>query len=316
MIKCQNDDTSDKLEKARGETTFINESLRQNLFWLRILKEHAIFIRLGLPCDQCALIAEAEKLEKAFDQLFNEAKRISRHPTVPEVVKLNNDAILLTTAIIDFKSRVLRLIICCKITTGFNHPLLIDHIRREAIFFRANLALLQKGVTVNVIENLIQLELFWMRIMADHSKFILSYLDQSERRFIELAEQFSDRFDQLRLHAQDFESMLVPQAFENSLLDDAEEKVKKPKVFGAGLPKPFVIGSLERFTGEVIDATKELRDFKATALELIEKCQVLSIISPLLADHVLREAVRAIDDITILQEKLPEPCTSCTCDKS
>ena len=31
---------------------FIEESLRQNKFWLRIMKEHALFIRLGLPCDE------------------------------------------------------------------------------------------------------------------------------------------------------------------------------------------------------------------------------------------------------------------------
>jgi len=305
----RNEDAFNSFWKTGEETEFINESLRQNLFWLRILKEHSIFIRLGLPCNEKALIAESEKLENAFDRLLNKAKMISRCPTVDEVMKLNHEAILLTTAIIDFKSRILKLIVCCNMTGGFNHPLLIDHIRREAIFFCASLIRLQRGIKVDPTEKLIQQELFWLRIMADHSKFILSYLDQSERRFIQIAGQFSERFDQLRLHAQDFETMLVPQDFENSFLDDTDEYINRPKVFGAGLPRPFSIGSLERFTKEVIDATKELRDFKATARELIENCQVLSIISPLLADHVLREAIRAIEDITILRQKLPKPCS-------
>lgn len=308
MNKCSCECMLEKHKKGGDKSKFISESLRQNLFWLRILKEHALFIRLGLPCDDEALRAEARKLENAFERLLNEAKRISKNPSVEEVMKLNREAIALTTAIIDFKSRVLKLIICCKITTGFNFPLLIDHIRREAIFFRVNLVRLQKNIKVGATEKLIQQELFWMRIMADHSKFILHLLDPSERRFVDIAEQFSERFDQLRLHARDFESMLVPQTFENSLLDDTEEKIVKPDVFGEGLPEPFVIGSLERFTGEALDATKELRDFKATALELIKNCKILSIISPLLADHVLREAIRAIEDITLLQEKLPQPC--------
>ncbi|HBX22180.1 MAG TPA: hypothetical protein DEF34_00875 [Desulfotomaculum sp.] len=287
---------------------FIVESLRLNLFWLRIMSEHALFIRLGLPCEEVALRLEAEQLQKEFARLLDEAQQIAENPTKNEVFRLNREAINLTTAIIDFKSRVLQLIICCDIVTGFNLPLLIDHIRREAIFFRASLVRLQEGLTVGSVEELIQSQLFWLRIMADHSKFILHLLDPSERRFIGIAREFSDLFDQLRLHARDFESMLVPQTFENSLLDDTDPVVLRPGVFGEGLPEPFSIGSLDRFTEEAIAATAELRDFKQTARELIERCRVLSIISPLLADHVFREAVRAVEDLTMLERLLPPPC--------
>ncbi len=291
-------------------SNFIRESLRQNLFWLRIMMEHAIFIRLGLPCEDEALRSEARRLEEEFSRLLNQARCIRLRPNSRSTVeRLNREAINLTTAIIDFKSRVLKLIICCDITTGFNFPLLIDHLRREAIFFRTSLIRLQEEINVGPVETLIQEELFWLRIMADHSKFILHLLDPSERRFTEIAESFSQRFDQLRLHARDFESMLVPQTFENSLLDDADIFQTRPGVLGEGLPEPFSIGTLERFTDEAVAATKELRDFKKTALELITNCRVLSIISPLLADHVLREAVRAIEDITLFEKRLPAPCS-------
>ena len=287
---------------------FIQESLRQNLFWLRIMKEHALFIRLGLPCDEEALRLEAQQLENEFAQLLEEARKIAKNPTKEAVAALNREAINLTTAIIDFKSRVLQLIICCIITTGFNLPLLIDHIRREAIFFRAALARLQEGLTVGPVEELIQEELFWLRIMADHSKFIAHLLDPSERKFFNTALDFSEQFDSLRLHARDFESMLVPQTFENSLLDDTAKPCVRPGVFGQGLPEPFSIGSLERFTENALETTTDLRDFKETAAELINNCRILSIISPTLADHVLREAERAIEDITMLSKQLPSPC--------
>jgi len=45
-----------------------------------------------------------------------------------------------------------------------------------------------------------------------------------------------------------------------------------------------------RFERTVTDAAEELRDFKALAQELITKCSLLSLIPPLLADHVRREA--------------------------
>ena len=54
-------------------------------------------------------------------------------------------------------------------------------------------------------------------------------------------------------------------------------------------------------------ATADIRDFKQTALQLIEACKILSIISPLLADHVLREAEMALMDLKIIQAKI-KPC--------
>ncbi|KUO49764.1 MAG: hypothetical protein APF76_00525 [Desulfitibacter sp. BRH_c19] len=289
---------------------FIEESLRQNLFWLRIMAEHAFFIRLGLPCEETALRIEAEELQADFNSLLEEAKRIAKSPTNNEVFRLNREAINLTTAIIDFKSSVLQLIICCNITTGFNFPLLIDHIRREAIFFRAALVRLQEGRLINPVEELLQENLFWLRIMADHSKFIAHLLDPSERRFIKTAKDFSKKFDDLRLHNRDFESMLAPQTFENSLLDDTALTQARPGVFGIGLPDPFSIGTLERFTSETIEATDQLRDFKLAARDLINNCKILSIISPLLADHIFREAQRAIEDIKLAFKQLPAPCAT------
>ena len=40
-----------------------------------------------------------------------------------------------------------------------------------------------------------------------------------------------------------------------------------------------------------------LRDFKKTARDLIEQCKIKSIIHPLLADHVFREADRFFEII-------------------
>ena len=47
-----------------------------------------------------------------------------------------------------------------------------------------------------------------------------------------------------------------------------------------------------------------IRDFKAVALELVETCTVLSLISPLLASHVLREAEMALADLGRIEQEL------------
>ena len=97
--------------------------------------------------------------------------------------------------------------------------------------------------------------------------------------------------------------MLVPRDFENHLLPAAMMGEPLPPGFG-NLKPPFVIPRLQRFNGEVIEATMGIRDFKAVALELVETCKVLSLISPLLASHVLREAEMALSDLERVEREL------------
>lgn len=287
---------------------FISESLRQNTFWLRIMKEHLLFIRLGLPCEEQSMRAEAQHLENEAARLLDEARHLRGSAGEKAVFEFNRNVISLLTAIIGFKSHVLRTLVCCEVPPAANFPLIIDHIRREAIYFRAALVRLNEKIPVGPVEMFIQEEVFWLRIMADHSKFIAHLLDPAERGLVRLAVDFSSRFDELRFIAEDFETMLVPQAFENSLLPDYGKLGRRPAVFGKGLPEPYNVGSLDRFAAETISATEELRDFKRTARDLIAACRVLSYINPLLADHVVREAERAIEDFTIFHRRLPSPC--------
>ncbi|WP_366946813.1 DUF2935 domain-containing protein [Desulfosporosinus nitroreducens] len=56
---------------------------------------------------------------------------------------LNQRAIALTQELIQFKTRILNQMLTCTSFT-FNFPLLIDHIRREAIFFVKQLQRLQR----------------------------------------------------------------------------------------------------------------------------------------------------------------------------
>lgn len=278
---------------------FIRESFRQNNFWLRIMQEHALFIRLGLPCDETGLIKKAIRLEELFRELREALRRL---PAKEEAVRRFNARVIEALGkIIDFKSEVLKGIITCRLG-GNNLPLLIDHVRREAIRFRIILLRLQKGIRIPVAEEALQEEIFWLRIMGEHAHFIAHLLDPSERPLVKKALGFAEAFETLRLQAEDLESMEVPQAFQNWLLPEKSSGHLHSDL--GDLPKPFVIPRLVRFNNEAIDLTKDIRDFKQTALKLIESCQVLSIIPPLLADHVLREARMAIEDLEIVGREI------------
>ncbi len=169
------------------------------------------------------------------------------------VQNLNQRAISLTCELVKFKTQILDQMLSCRLFT-FNFPLLIIHIRREALLFIQQLELLQRRGIINFAEEILSQKVFWDRQMAEHAQFIAHLLDPTESTLINQANNFAKLFYNLRAQA---ESGTNP------------------------------IGQL---IGEEIAAIGNLRNFKATAEELILGCSIKSIIFPLLADHLLREA--------------------------
>ncbi len=250
-------------------SVFVSRSLEENRFWLRIMMEHAFFLRLGFPATATKLIRQARDFQDIFER---QLERALRTPPEPRLVRqLNNDSIVLTRRIADFKQRVLNDIVTCRIR-GFNFPLLVDHIRREAQYFLQTLKNLNQGVVKPVRDEIIDENVFFLRIMAEHSKFIAHLLDPTERRLILQADQFGRKFDQLLVQARHIE-----------------------------LPnRQTALNALET----VETATTQLRNFKRQATRLIEQCEIRSLIHPRLAAHVTREANKFLSIIERLEERV------------
>lgn len=172
------------------------------------------------------------------------------------VYMLNQKAIMLTNALIQFKSRILNDVLACKLFT-VNYPLLIDHILREAKFFVMMITRLQNRESINTAKDLVEQEVFWNRIMAEHSKFIRGLLDPTEDELINKANAFGNEFDELTKKA----------------IDVTEQTAQ-----------------LSGVTSESLKAVKELKGFKAAGTKGMIECKIKSIMVPLLGDHVLREA--------------------------
>jgi hypothetical protein len=258
------------LSEAKLPTSeFVKKSLEENRFWLRIMMEHAFFLRLGFPKTATRLIKQARQFENIFEKQLEKALRTPPEPAL--VRKLNNESLVLTRQIAAFKLRVLNDIITCRIR-GFNFPLLVDHVRREALYFLKTLQELNRGILEPVKDDIIEENVFFLRIMAEHSKFISHLLDPTEKKLIRQANQFGQRFDNLLLKAKTIE-----------------------------FPTK---SSARNFLSTVGGATKELRNFKQQATKLIEDCQIQGLINPKLAAHVTREAKKFLDIIERLEERL------------
>jgi len=173
-----------------------------------------------------------------------------------KVNMVNQKAIMLINALIQFKTSVLSNVLSCKMFTG-NYPLLIDHILREAKLYLQMVQRLQKREEINIEQEMYEQEYFWNRIMAEHSKFIRGLLDPTENDLINTANNFANQFDQLTVEAKQVMDKTLP---------------------------------IGKVTADSLKATGEIRIFKAKGTEGILDCKIKSIILPLLGDHTLREA--------------------------
>lgn len=99
------------------------------------------------------------------------------------------------------------------------------------------------------------MEEFWNQIMMEHALFIRGLLDPSEEQLIETADQFAKDYQQL---------------LETARARDCQ--------------------AANGLTQMSLTETLKYREFKAAGTKGILECKIASIILPLLADHVLREA--------------------------
>ncbi len=175
---------------------------------------------------------------------------------VHRVDMINNRVLDLLVKFIQFKARILRDVTNCKMFT-VNYPLLIDHILREARLYHLLIQRLQEKEVLDIEQEAFEQELFWNRIMAEHSLFIRGLLDPTENELITLANNFGNEF--------------------NELYEESKAAMDQT------LP-------LSRVTNESLRATMEISNFNAQGTQGILECKVKSIIIPLLGDHVLRES--------------------------
>ncbi|WP_342772433.1 DUF2935 domain-containing protein [Oceanobacillus arenosus] len=254
----------------------MSRSLDETRFWSRIMKEHSLFLSLGFSYGDTKLIEEAQDFITLFERIEEKLSKFSMNSDPQEVARFNVEVYQAATSIWAYKRKVLGLTLNCDIRSN-NYPLLLDHTSREAAYFANRLKDLNEGKLQPLPETIIKENVFFLRIMADHSKFIGHLLDPSERKLVEQAREFSHDFDQLVFQALDLDSMR---------------------------PQSETVPILDQFLDQNRVSVKSLREFKKTASELINECKIKSNIHPLLADHVFREADRFLHIIDMFDESL------------
>ena len=285
---------------------YITLSFELHLFFGRIMKEHSFFLEAGFTPKNTKLSKEADNYKVNFEKLLLDTVKLSNgrirqavidsgevfteytlnaetktkyytgidinskitlmendlecRPTkgtdtkIMNCVKgLNNRAIKLLDGLIEFKTKILNDMLCCKLFT-VNYPLLIEHIIREAKLYRLYVEQIENNNDIDK-DDIRKNELFWNQIMMEHSLFIRGLLDPSEAELISTSNKFANEFSELIKKADEITEM-----------------------------------TMSSITNDTLTEVIKLRDFKKAGTKGIVDCEIKSIILPLLADHVLREA--------------------------
>ncbi|MEO2262305.1 MULTISPECIES: DUF2935 domain-containing protein [Lachnospiraceae] len=285
---------------------YVTLSIETHLFFARIMKEHALFLEAGFPCKETQWIQRADRLRNEFENLLRQVMQFNcglmnheilksqelvtqftlqaerrtsqltgisidhritmaeqqleadcsgnRHKRmIRSIDQLNRKAIHLLDELIGFKESILREVEeGCLFT--FNYPLLIQHILREAKLYRSILTDLVEDQRVSY-KKIRDQEMFWNQIMMEHAWFIRGLLDPTETELIESADHFAVEYGEL--------------------LEMARTQNCK---------------AMDGIRRKSLEETLKYRKFKEAGAEGILNCEIASLILPLLADHVLREA--------------------------
>ena len=285
---------------------YVTSSLEVHLFFARIMKEHSLFLMAGFPSSEKELISRADWFRQEFEKALEMAvqladgrisedmlhfgevvtdfteiaecqtQRLSGIPidmditraeeklrggmwdnfcrqTVMQVNNLNRRILSLLNGLISFKEMALQKVLSCSLYSA-NYPLLLEHIIREAKLYRQFVSeLVQKGRLPE--QNMREVELFWNQIMMEHAQFIRGLLDPTECTLMETADGFADDYCRLLEAARHQDSCACGGRMDNSL-----------------------------------ELTEKYQAFKSAGVKGITGCDIRSLIIPLLADHVLREA--------------------------
>ena len=198
-------------------------------------------------------IAIDTKITEAEKRLSNGCPAMVSREMVQRVKMLNRQMLRSLNGLIAFKEKILRQVLECRLYTA-NYPLLIEHILREARLYRQILMQLERNGRI-LAPDLRNLEIFWNQIMMEHAQFIRGLLDPTECELIKAADEFAEDY-----------CRLFNEAREQDMRD------------------------MDALTAKTLRTTKEYQQLKTAGTEGITGCEIRSVILPLLADHVLREA--------------------------
>jgi len=292
---------------------FIRISIETNLFFQRIMKEHLFFIQVNLQPTNPEYIREANGLKQVFEDLLAETVTHANGNVSESAIKSGEFVTPYTLKAEEINKKLTGASLNTEITKS--EVRLIGNQNRgymkwlEGVVFDINartlnqlkkVIIFQEKLITLVSECKIFIPLYLEMLKHDtheakHYQKILQSLQEKKATQEDPCESLNFWNDIMGEHAE----------FIDGMLDPTEKDLrKKARAFAKKFEKlvEVCIKTAERqILQESIEDTKGIIDFKRASTEGLLQCKIKSIIPPLLADHVLREANHYLRLLTMLK---------------
>lgn len=278
---------------------YVVDSLELHLFYARIMKEHSLFLKAGFTPPGAAFARESEMFLRRFEAILSRAISLSNH-IVRRCVLDSGEAFTRFTDKAECQTQRLTGIAIDRQLTARAMCLSGSDCGAElciAPSLAAQVGRLNRDALAQV-EGLISLKERILKQVCSCCLFTVNYPLLIEHILRE-ARLYRARLRELEgmkdcgcpegCGDEEFWNRIMMEhaLFIRGLLDPCEEALIASANGFAGDYKRLLEGSGR---GGAEELTRKLRDFKAAGAEGIEECKIRSVILPLLADHVLREA--------------------------
>lgn len=288
---------------------FINQSLELNLFFLRIMKEHSIFMEAGIPPKNKDLISQADAFKNEFSTLLSRAISLAEG-VIPARVLETNELVTKYTLDAERATQCATGIFIDTNITSMENSLSLDMNSSDTSMLTDNIYMLnhQSIAATNMIirfKTKLKNDVLSCNVFTTLYPSLINHVLTEAIVFMELLsrlqngikidmkrdlltlEKFWD--DKMSEHGFTIRGMLDPT--EKELFNIADNFGKEFETLRQeALSIDNLSSDFSNLTHETLSKTIEFRDFKAQATEGLLICKIKSIILPLLADHVLRES--------------------------
>lgn len=286
---------------------YIIDSLEQHLFFSRIMKEHAFFLKVGFLPPNADFAKKGEHLMRKFEMLLS--RTITLSDSMIRRCVLDSGEIF--TKFTDGAERKTQ----CLTGTFINRSLTARAMKLKSCDYNADLhvspALMRQVRQINreglqLVESLIIFKEQLLHDINSCNLFTSNYplliehilrearlyrahlmrlegLDNCSSHDLRDSELFWNQI--MMEHALFIRGLLDPS--EDTLIDTADNFAEDYKRL---LETSVAANDRTMRSENALSLTKKFRDFKRAGVEGIEACKIRSIILPLLTDHVLREA--------------------------
>lgn len=277
-----------------NDEEYIRLSMENNLFWTRIMKEHAIFIESSMPTSQRQLAMQANQFKQQFDRLLAESIRLANGSVSSRALQSGQYVTRYTEAAEQVAQQF----------TGIEVNVNLTKMEYN----------IQPSDTYSSVQQVQEVSMFNQYIVSQVQAFarfksdlynlqascrlftflytsVYEHILHEAQRYMEILTRLQKRDENYNKGYESFwnQHMSDHAKVMRGLFDPTEAEHFNTADHFAKIFDGLIKNRMPE-KAEELEATKALSEFKANTTRQILECKVKSLMSPLFTDHILREA--------------------------